>query len=328
MPSKMDSSVAMAGYSEKFNGGQEGVFEISTVPEGILEPSLLKQLEALEESINVGVTNASAYSIVDAIKRLNFGVIPPTKEDVKILVEKKLPDKYKTMMLNDDYSRTLVYVDMPVMSTGDTRRAIDGVDQILDQYRSKTGSGTSITELVGLGSITVSVNSMLMEQQFRFTFLSLLLVFMCLVLVFRSFKYASVTFLPILLMLIWEPGALVLTGIPLNVATIMVSSVAIGAGIDFSVHITERVRDELKDQRTTALEAVKTAIAAKSPSLVEATIALIAGGIPIILMEYEMITQFIVLVLLMLVFACISALLGLAAIYSYKNGEWLEKWGR
>jgi len=129
-------------------------------------------------------------------------------------------------------------------------------------------------------------------------------------------------------MLIWEPGALVLTGIPLNVATIMVSSVAIGAGIDFSVHITERVRDELKDQRTTALEAVKTAIAAKSPSLVEATIALIAGGIPIILMEYEMITQFIVLVLLMLVFACISALLGLAAIYSYKNGEWLEKWGR
>jgi len=133
MPSKMDSSVAMAGYSEKFNGGQEGVFEISTVPEGILEPSLLKQLEALEESINVGVTNASAYSIVDAIKRLNFGVIPPTKEDVKILVEKKLPDKYKTMMLNDDYSKTLVYVDMPVMSTRDTKRAIDGVDQILDR---------------------------------------------------------------------------------------------------------------------------------------------------------------------------------------------------
>lgn len=328
MPSKMDSSIAMTGYSDKFDGGQEEVFEISTVPEGILEPSLLKQLEALEETINVGVTNASAYSIVDAIKRLNFGVIPPTKEDVKTLVENKLPDKYKTMMLNDDYSKTLIYVDMPVMSTRDTKRAIDDIDQILDQYRSKTSSDTNITELVGLGSITVSVNDMLMEQQFRFTFLSLLLVFMCLVLVFRSFKYAAVTFLPILLMLMWEPAALVLTGIPLNVATIMVSSVAIGAGIDFSVHITERVRDELKDRRTTALEAVKTAIAAKSPSLVEATVALIAGGVPIILMEYEMITQFIVLVLLMLVFACISALLGLAAIYSYKNGEWLEKWGR
>ena len=181
---------------------------------------------------------------------------------------------------------------------------------------------------MGLGTITVSVNGMLMEQQFRFMFLSLLLVFMCLVLVFRSFKYAAITFLPILLILVWESGALVLTNIPLNVATIMVSSIAIGAGIDFSVHITERVRDELKDRRKTPLEAVKTAVATKSPSLIEATVALVAGGIPIILMEYEMITQFIVLVLIMLVFACVASLLGLAALYSLRNGKWLESWGR
>jgi len=84
----------------------------------------------------------------------------------------------------------------------------------------------------------------------------------------------------------------------------------------------------LKDRRKTALEAVKTAISAKSPSLVEATIALVAGGIPIILMEYEMITQFITLVLIMLVFACVASLLGLAALYSIKNGKWLESWGR
>ena len=116
-----------------------------------------------------------------------------------------------------------------------------------------------------------------------------------------------------------------LTGIPLNVATIMVSSVAIGAGIDFSVHITERLRDELKTKP--ALDAIKTAIYKKSPSLIEATVALIAGGIPIVLMEYEMITQFIILVLLMLVFACVSSLLGLAAIYSLQNGQWLDRWG-
>jgi len=117
-----------------------------------------------------------------------------------------------------------------------------------------------------------------------------------------------------------------LTGIPLNVATIMVSSVAIGAGIDFSVHITERLREELKTKP--ALDAIKTTIYKKSPSLIEATVALIAGGIPIILIEYEMITQFILLTLVMLVFSCVASLLGLAAIYSVKNGQWLESWGR
>ena len=322
MPSRMPSSQAMRAYSEDFNSGQMGVVEIETGPEGILEPSFLRQLESMEKAINVGIKKASAYSIVDVVKRLNLGTIPATKEEVKNLIEDKLGEKYRTMMLSDGYNKTLVYVNMPVIPVDETRVAVEGVNQILRQYDAKIDG--SITSLAGLSSVTVEINGMLMDQQFRFMFLSMLLVFTCLLLVFRSFKYATITFLPILIILVWQPGALILTGTPLNVATIMVSSVAIGAGIDFSVHITERVRDELEEQ--SPLAAIKTAIARKSPPLLETTLALIAGGIPIALMEYELVTQFIILVLVMLVFACIASLLGLAAIYSYKKGTWLERW--
>ncbi len=322
MPDKMPSSQAMRDYSADFNSGQMGVVEIETGPEGVLEPSFLRQLESMEKAINVGIKNASAYSIVDVVKRLNLGTIPATKEKVKNLIEDKLGEKYRTMMLSDGYNKTLVYVNMPVIPVDETRTAVNGVNQILEQYDNKIDG--SITPLAGLSSVTVEINGMLMDQQFRFMFLSLLLVFTCLLLVFRSFKYATITFLPILIILVWQPGALILTGTPLNVATIMVSSVAIGAGIDFSVHITERVRDELKEKPP--LAAIKTAIARKSPPLLETTLALIAGGIPVALMEYELMTQFIILVLLMLVFACVASLLGLAAIYSYKKGTWLERW--
>jgi len=323
MPSKMPSSISMNEYSQKFKGGQSGVFLIEAKGDGILEPSLLRGLDGMVKAINVGVENASASSIADVIKRLNFGVLPQTKEDVERIVNERMGEKYKTMMLKmeKDKSETLVYVDMPIIPVKDTKKSIDGIDQIIAQYRSEING--NITDLTGLGAITVTINTMLMGQQFRFMFLSLLLVFLCLLIVFRSFKFAGITFIPILLILIWEPGALVLFNIPLNVATIMVSSIAIGAGIDFSVHITERLREELKTKKP--LDAIKTAISRKSPSLVEATLALIGGGIPIFLMEYEMISQFILLVLLMLVFACIASLLGLAAIYSWKNGKWLEK---
>ncbi|MFO8132337.1 MAG: MMPL family transporter [Thermoplasmatota archaeon] len=323
MPGKMPSSQAMHDYSADFDSGQMGVVEVETGPEGVLEPSFLKQLESMEKAINVGIKNASAYSIVDVVKRLNLGTIPATKEEVKNLIEDKLGEKYRTMMLSDGYNKTLIYVNMPVIPVDETRTAVDGVNQIIEQYDNKIDG--SITSLAGLSSVTVEINGMLMDQQFRFMFLSLLLVFTCLLLVFRSFKYATITFLPILIILVWQPGALILTGTPLNVATIMVSSVAIGAGIDFSVHITERVRDELKEKPP--LAAIKTAIARKSPPLLETTLALIAGGIPIALMEYELMTQFIMLVLIMLVFACVASLLGLAAVYSYKKGTWLERWG-
>jgi hypothetical protein len=37
-----------------------------------------------------------------------------------------------------------------------------------------------------------------------------------------------------------------------------------------------------------------------------------------------MISQFILLVLVMLVFACVASILALTALYSWKKGAWLE----
>lgn len=324
MPLKMKSNVIMHEYSEKFNAGQSGVILVETNrKEGMLEPKLLEKLDGMEKIINTGVENASVYSIVDAIKRMNFGKLPKTKEDVKRVVE-ILPEKYKIMMLDKDLSKTLIYVEMPIMPIKETRRIVSSINQIIEQYNNEIKGYGEISKLTGLAAITVELNAMLMDQQFKFMFISLILVFICLLLVFRSFKYAMFTIIPIILLLILEPSILVLLRIPLNVSTITVSSIAIGVGIDFAVHITERVREEIKEK--SGLKAIKIALSRKSPSLAEATIALIGGGIPIFLMEYEMISQFILLVLFMLAFACIISILSLASIYSAKNGKLLEKW--
>lgn len=324
MPLKMKSNVIMHEYSEKFNAGQSGVILVETNrKEGMLEPKLLEKLDGMEKIINTGVENASVYSIVDAIKRMNFGKLPKTKEDVKRVVG-ILPEKYKIMMLDKDLSKTLIYVEMPIMPIKETRRIVSSINQIIEQYNNEIKGYGEISKLTGLAAITVELNAMLMDQQFKFMFISLILVFICLLLVFRSFKYAMFTIIPIILLLILEPSILVLLRIPLNVSTITVSSIAIGVGIDFAVHITERVREEIKEK--SGLKAIKIALSRKSPSLAEATIALIGGGIPIFLMEYEMISQFILLVLFMLAFACIISILSLASIYSAKNGKLLEKW--
>ena len=324
MPLKMESNVLMHEYSDKFHGGQSGVILVDThKKEGMLEPKLLSKLDEMEKIINVGVENASAYSIVDVIKKLNMRRLPQTKEDAKAIAE-KIPNEYKIMMLDEDYRKTLIYVDMPIMPVSNTRRAVYSIDEIISQYNSKINGYGEIKQLTGLSAITVELNEMLMDQQFRFTFISLLLVFLCLLIVFRSFRYASLTMLPIILLLLWEPSLLVLLGIPLNVSTIMVSSIAIGVGIDFAVHITERVMEEVKEK--SGLQAIKIALSRKSPSLAEATIALFGGGLPIFLMEYEMITQFIVLVLFMLGFACLGSILTLASIYSAKSGKIIETW--
>jgi len=331
MPQKMESYKKMMEYSEKFHAGQSGVILVNTSSEGLLEPSILEKLDEMEKIINTGVENTSAYSIVDVIKRMNGGRIPRTKEDVERIVS-ELPEKYKVMMLTKDektnkyrYDKTLIYVEMPIMPLDRTKREVASVNQIINQYNKELGGNANISRLAGLAAITVELNQILMDQQLRFMFISLILVYLCLLLVFRSFRYASFTMIPIILLLVWQPGIFVLLHIPLNISTMTVSSIVIGVGIDFAVHITERVRDEIKTK--SGLRAIKIALIRKTPSLAEATIALIMGGIPIFLMEYEMITQFIIMVLVMLAIACVAAVLTLASIYSVRNGKLLEELG-
>ncbi|RLD40396.1 MAG: hypothetical protein DRI88_13655, partial [Bacteroidetes bacterium] len=198
MPLKMESNVLMHEYSEKFHAGQSGVILVdSGKSEGIYEPALLKKLDEMEKIINVGVENVSVYSIVDVIKKINFGRIPDTKEEVKSIVD-KIPEKYKIMLLDKKaHRKTLMYVDMPIMSVRDTKRAVYSVDEIISHYNNEIKGYGKVKQLTGLAAITAELNEMLMNQQFRFTFISLLLVYLCLLIVFRSFRYASLTMLPI-----------------------------------------------------------------------------------------------------------------------------------
>jgi len=329
MPHKMNSYQKMMEYSGKFNAGQSGVILVNTSsPEGLLEPDFLEKLDEMERIINTGVENTSAYSIVDVIKRMNAGRVPRTREDVKRIVD-NLPEQYKVMMLTKNeegkylYNKTLIYVEMPIMPLDKTKREVAAVNQITSQYNDDVGVNNNISQLAGLAAITVELNHLLMDQQLRFMFISLILVYLCLLLVFRSFRYASFTMVPIVLLLVWQPGIFVLLGIPLNISTMTVSSIVIGVGIDFAVHITERVREEVKT--SSGLRAIKIALSRKTPSLVEATVALVGGGLSIFLMDYEMISQFITMVLVMLVIACLASVLTLASFYSIRNGKLLEE---
>ena len=324
MPEDIESGKIMTEYSEKFGGGLGGAYFVRVREGTILEPEVLKEMDEMQQMINDNVENASAYSIVDIIKQLNFGRIPEKESRIELIMN-LLGEKYEQMMLNKDHTKTLVYVAMPMMTIQETETTVNEVDEILKW--SPQGTKIDASMLTGMDSIMVAINNMLFREQLLSMGVAFVLVFLCLLIVFKSFRYALFTWIPLLIIISWEPGALVLFNIPLNMGTIMVSSVVIGVGIDFCVHITQRVRDELGEGKS-GIEAVKTAVAKKSPSLIEATVALIAGSIPIFFIKMEMMRQFIFIILLLLSFACIVAIFVLPSAYSIKNGKWLEKWGR
>jgi predicted RND superfamily exporter protein len=70
--------------------------------------------------------------------------------------------------------------------------------------------------------------------------------FVLLLLTMRSIRYALVTTIPIGLVVAWLYGLMYLLGFSLNFVTATIGAVSVGVGIDYSIHMTERFREELR----------------------------------------------------------------------------------
>ena len=147
--------------------------------------------------------------------------------------------------------------------------------------------------------------------------IALLLVLAALILIFNSSIYGFLTMIPVAFVLMWEPGFLVAFNIPLSVLTISIASIMIGIGIDYGVHITHRVKEEM-DKGLSKYESTKIAIQKTGFSLVEAACTTIAGIAAIFVTNIEGLQQFALLIILMTAFSCIAAALILPIFYDLK----------
>ena len=70
-----------------------------------------------------------------------------------------------------------------------------------------------------------------------------------LLIVTRSIFYSLVTVFPLLLIVVWLYAIMYAFGFGLNFVTATIGAVSIGVGLDFSIHMTERFKQELKLQK-------------------------------------------------------------------------------
>ena len=70
--------------------------------------------------------------------------------------------------------------------------------------------------------------------------------FLLLLIAMRSVRYAFVTIIPIGLVVTWLYGLMYVAGFALNFVTATIGAVSVGVGIDYSIHMTERFREELR----------------------------------------------------------------------------------
>ena len=97
-----------------------------------------------------------------------------------------------------------------------------------------------------------------------------------LTLTMRSIKYAVITVIPIILVVAWLYGIMYISGFALNFVTAMIGAISVGIGIDYSIHMTERFREELRRTRDT-LDAIKVTARGTGVALVASAASSVVG---------------------------------------------------
>ncbi|MDK2897570.1 MAG: uncharacterized protein PWP04_1690 [Candidatus Atribacteria bacterium] len=202
--------------------------------------------------------------------------------------------------------------------------------QILDQYvfvPDEEGEISLFYRVTGTPVITNYINDQLFNQQVESMVLAFIIVFGLLLLQLRSLRKAMVAIVPVLATVYTSFGLMGLLKIPLNTATLMVASIAIGVSIDYTIHFTSRWYREIQNQSPDPL---RITMVSTGRGIVLNSLA-VAGGIYVLtLSSIKMISMFGLLIATVLLASVLYALLLLPLLlhvseYTRKNNNSSKK---
>jgi predicted RND superfamily exporter protein len=293
------------------------IMKTVTIPEFQIESGFGAVIPLIQE-LTQGYTNMTFWDVISHDQMDNR---PDLQQALINIFYNTLTSELRGMFVNEDYSKSLIYVLMPSMDVIKTKEAVDAINLITERYEA----GLDTSHITGFGAILVAVNEMLVWSSLQSTIMAILLVLVVLTVIFKSFKYSAITLIPVCLVVIWQPLTLISIGAfgefltpgdpyfsgELNLFSAVIGSIIVGIGIDFGIHMTERIREKGED-----IPSVKHGVATSGMAFLEATITVSAGLSAVFLINIPAIQEFILLVILLMIYSVVGAIFILPAIYS------------
>ena len=271
-------SIKAGAMLSNYFGAQDA--DILLVEGNVLEPANLKAFLKLEDKIAADprnrpdkkgcFTREGNVSIADIIANANGGTVPDSEAAIKSMVAGLGKQMDIGSMVSKDGKRALVMVRSETPRTQDeTNTKVKILRDAASHMKSETGLTVTAT---GFSVLIADLMGNIVPTQLETSVLALILCLLMLVIIFKSFFYGLITLVVVICGMSAEMVFLYVMGWPLDMITVTVASLVIGAGIDFGIHMTHRFREQRHDLGLPLDEAVKT-------SVLHVGRALIAGGL-------------------------------------------------
>ncbi len=235
---------AEAILEEKFGGS--GIIQI-LVEGDIQDPLVLREMEKMEEFLLAQDGIDNSQSVVNLLKELNHAMgegktLPDTKGKVMNLWFLLEGEEVMTQLVNA--GRTEAVIQARVAGSLEASRTHELVTAI-NEYIAGIDPELVKFSQTGMPVIYRNLDLSILNSQFQSLIFAVLLVFVIMLFLLGSLAGGLLGLIPILFTLALVFGFMGYGKVPLDIATVLVASVTIGIGIDYSIHFLSRYRQEL-----------------------------------------------------------------------------------
>ena len=240
----------------------------------------------------------------------DFGLPGSTQSQIFLLdvFYSSLTKEMREIFINSDYDRSLVYIDMPFIPVADTKVAVDQINKYAEGFQGVHQERAE--KLTGVAATAIEVNQLIVDSQWTSLGFAIILTLITLAVVFKDIRYSFWTTSPVIATVALQWLVMWQMDVPLSLVTVMIGSILVGVGVDFSIHISNRIR-ELGG----GLEAIRSAAVGTGMSLFEAAVVTSLGMFTAYQIPIPEIKPFVTVILILLWVAAASALLLLPAIF-------------
>lgn len=248
-------------------------------------------IEKLQNLINAQPLVGKAISINNFVKRLNQAATEDVPESYRLPKDPQMlsdilevvrgnPDNGISSWLNQDASKTVIATFIKTDSSAYLEKLTEFVKtSSLDIFPTK------IHVDIGGGAVNgVALNEVLIREKILNIVQILFSVFLITAIVFRSLMAGLLLLVPLIAAVVINFGIMGLLGIPLQIATALVSAMAVGIGADYGIYMSFRMREELR-KNVCEKEALKTAFQSAGKATLFVSSA-VAGGFGILMFSW------------------------------------------
>ncbi|MDZ7859191.1 MAG: MMPL family transporter [Candidatus Krumholzibacteriota bacterium] len=245
--------VSTDAFINKHFGGTSTLNVIldSENPDAFKKPQILRKIDKLQTDVESSLqVVGSSFALTDYLERMNkvmhadsakYDVIPESKELVAqylLLYEMSGDPENLWKVVDYNYQKANLTFQLKSDNSIALNRAIDKIEE----YKPDLEKSGVTVNYAGSGYKALIFTDLILEGQIKSLIISLAIVVLLLSLMFKNAMAGIIGSVPITITAVISFGVMGLLNIPLSTTTALLSSIAIGIGIDYAVHFIERYK--------------------------------------------------------------------------------------